>query len=138
MNYSSFIDISTKGFSDVIDITPRIEAVFRESGIRDGLLTVFVVGSTASVTTIEFEGGVLEDLKQAVERLVPSNIQYQHDKQWGDGNGFSHIRAALMKPSLTIPAINGSLTLGTWQQAVLIDFDNRPRKRRLAVQIVGD
>ncbi|MBI1912183.1 MAG: YjbQ family protein [Deltaproteobacteria bacterium] len=138
MNYSSYIDISAKGFSDVIDITQKVEAVLRESGVRDGLITVFVIGSTASISTIEYEKGVIQDLKDAIERIAPSNIPYQHDKQWGDGNGFSHVRASFLKAGLTIPVIGGSMTLGTWQQLVLIDFDNRPRKRRIAVQVVGD
>lgn len=138
MNYSSYIDVSSRGFSDIIDITPRVEAALRESGVIDGLISIFVIGSTASITTIEYESGVIEDLKDAIERIAPSNIPYRHDKQWGDGNGFSHVRAALLKAGLTIPVIGGALTLGTWQQVVLVDFDNRPRKRRVAVQVIGD
>lgn len=138
MAYSSFIEIDTKGFSDVVDITHRVETLVRSSGIADGLASVFVVGSTATVTTIEFESGVVEDLKEAIERVAPKNIPYRHDKKWGDGNGFSHVRAALMKPGITVPIINGAMALGTWQQIVLIDFDNRPRQRRVAVQILGD
>jgi secondary thiamine-phosphate synthase enzyme len=138
MHYSSTIDLESKGFCDVIDITGRVESVLDGSGIRDGLVSVFVPGSTASVTTIEFEPGVVEDLRKAVERLVPSNVPYAHDARWGDGNGFSHVRAALMKPGLTVPAMDGRLTLGTWQQIVFIDFDNKGRRRRLVVQIVGD
>ncbi len=109
-----------------------------QSGIKDGPASVFVTGSTASVTTIEYESGVVEDLKEAIERLAPSDITYRHDTRWGDGNGFSHVRAALLKPGLTIPVINGGLALGTWQQIVLIDFDNRPCTGRMVVQIVGD
>jgi secondary thiamine-phosphate synthase enzyme len=138
MHYSSTIDIESKGFCDVIDITGRVESILNESGIKGGLATVFVPGSTASITTIEFEGGVVEDLKKAVARLVPSDVPYAHDARWGDGNGFSHVRAALMKPGLTVPVIDGRLTLGTWQQVVFIDFDNKGRRRRLVVQIVGD
>lgn len=138
MQYSSYIDIPTKGFSDVIDITHRVEEILIESGIREGIVVAFVVGSTASVTTIEFETGVIEDLKDAIERLAPADIPYKHDKRWQDGNGFAHVRAALLKPGITIPVIDGSLTLGTWQQVVLLDFDNRPRKRRIVVQVVGD
>lgn len=138
MTFSSFIDMATRGLSDVIDITERVEAAVRSSGITEGLASVFVVGSTASITTIEFESGVIEDLKDAIERLAPRSIPYKHDRQWGDGNGFSHVRAALLKPGITIPVTGGAMTLGTWQQIVLIDFDNRPRQRRVAVQIVGD
>ncbi len=138
MHYSSTIDLESKGFSDVIDITGRVESILNGSGISDGLVSVFVPGSTASITTIEFESGVVEDLKKAVERLAPSDVPYAHDARWGDGNGFSHVRAALMKPGLTVPVIDGRLTLGTWQQIVFIDFDNKGRRRRLVVQIVGD
>lgn len=137
MAYSSFIEIDTNGFSDVVDITRRVETLVRSSGIAEGLVSVFVVGSTATVTTIEFENGVVEDLKEAIERLAPRDISYRHDKKWGDGNGFSHVRAALMKPGITVPIISGAMALGTWQQIVLIDFDNRPRQRRVAVQIIG-
>ena len=94
-------------------------------------------GSTASVTTIEFEPGVVSDLKDAIERIVPEGLQYKHDARWGDGNGFSHVRAALMKPSLSVPVADSALMLGTWQQLVLIDFDNRPRKRALVLQVLG-
>jgi len=138
MQYSSYIDVATKGSSDVIDITHMVEAVVAESGIVDGIVAVFVVGSTASVTTIEFESGVIEDLKDAIERIAPSNIPYKHDTRWQDGNGFSHVRAALLKPCVTVPLIEGSMTLGTWQQVVLLDFGNRPRKRRVAVQVLGE
>lgn len=138
MHYSDHIDLSSKGFSDCIDITRRVESILQKSGIKDGLASVFVTGSTASVTTIEYESGVVEDLKEAIERLAPSDIPYRHDMRWGDGNGFSHVRAALLKPGLSIPVINGGFALGTWQQVVLVDFDNRPRERRIAVQIVGD
>jgi len=138
MHHASHIDLTSKGFSDVIDITSSVEAVLAESGIRDGLLTVFVPGSTASITTIEYESGVVEDFKRAIERLVPADMEYAHDARWGDGNGFSHVRAALLKPSLTIPVSGGALTLGTWQQIVFVDFDNRGRKRRVVVAVVGE
>ena len=138
MNYSEKFSLSTKGFSDIIDITSRVDAVIGHTKIENGLVTVFCPGSTGSVTTIEYETGVLRDLQKALEKVVPSNIPYEHDRRWGDGNGFSHVRAAFMKPSLTIPLINGKLTLGTWQQIVFIDFDNRGRERSLIVQIVGE
>jgi len=138
MNYSEKFSLSTKGFSDIIDITTRVDSAIGRSKIENGLVTVFCPGSTGSVTTIEYETGVLKDLQKAIEKVAPSGIPYEHDRRWGDGNGFSHVRAALMKPSLTIPLIRGKLALGTWQQIVFIDFDNRSRERNLIVQILGD
>jgi secondary thiamine-phosphate synthase enzyme len=138
MIYSEEVSLNTKGFTDIIDLTSRVIDILNRSKIKDGLVTVFCPGSTGSVTTIEYESGVLRDLQKAIEKIVPSDIPYEHDKRWGDGNGFSHVRAALMKPSLSIPLIKGKLTLGTWQQIVFIDFDNRGRNRNLIVQIVGE
>jgi len=138
MTYSETISLSTKGFSDIIDITDRVDSVVGHSKVKDGLATVFCPGSTGSITTIEYESGVLRDLQMAIEKIVPSNIPYEHDRRWGDGNGFSHVRAALMKPSLSVPLIKGKLSLGTWQQIVFIDFDNRRRERNLLVHILGD
>jgi secondary thiamine-phosphate synthase enzyme len=138
MVHSETISLSTKGFSDIIDLTDHVMAVLKRSKIENGLVTVFCPGSTGGITTIEYESGVLKDLQKAIEKIVPSNVPYEHDKRWGDGNGFSHVRAALMKPSLSIPLIKGRLTLGTWQQIVFIDFDNRKRERNLIVQIVGE
>jgi len=138
MTYSETISLSTKGFSDIIDITDRVDSVVEHSKIIDGLVTVFCPGSTGSVTTIEYESGVLRDLQKAIEKIVPSDVPYEHDRRWGDGNGFSHVRAALMKPSLSVPLIKGKLSLGTWQQIVFIDFDNRRRERNLLVHILGD
>jgi secondary thiamine-phosphate synthase enzyme len=138
MIFSETISLSTKGFSDIIDITHHVDGVIDRSRIENGLVTVFCSGSTGAVTTIEYESGVLRDLQKAIEKIAPSNIPYEHDKRWGDGNGFSHVRAALMKPSLTIPLIKGKLTLGTWQQIVFVDFDNRRRERNLIVQVMGE
>ncbi len=138
MNYAEKFSLSTKGFSDIIDITTRVDSAIGRSKIENGLVTVFCPGSTGSVTTIEYETGVLKDLQKAIEKVAPSDVPYEHDRRWGDGNGFSHVRAALMKPSLTIPLIKGKLALGTWQQIVFIDFDNRSRERNLIVQILGD
>jgi secondary thiamine-phosphate synthase enzyme len=138
MTFSETISLSTKGFSDILDITHHVDAVIDRSKIENGLVTVFCPGSTGAVTTIEYESGVLRDLQKAIEKIAPSNVPYEHDRRWGDGNGFSHVRAALMKPSLTIPLIKGALTLGTWQQIVFIDFDNRRRERNLVVQIIGE
>ncbi|MFC1856061.1 secondary thiamine-phosphate synthase enzyme YjbQ [Thermodesulfobacteriota bacterium] len=137
MTFSESISLNTKGFCDIIDITSKVTSIVESSDISDGLVTVFCSGSTGSITTIEYESGVLSDLKRALEKIAPSDIGYEHDKRWGDGNGFSHVRAALMKPSLTIPLVSDRLTLGTWQQIVFIDFDNRGRSRNLTVQIVG-
>jgi secondary thiamine-phosphate synthase enzyme len=138
MFHSETISISTKGFSDILDITHHVDAVADRSRIENGLITVFCPGSTGAVTTIEYESGVLKDLQKAIEKIVPSNIPYEHDRRWGDGNGFSHVRAALMKPSLTIPMVKGRLALGTWQQIVFIDFDNRRRERNILVQVMGE
>ena len=138
MILSETISLHTKGFSDILDITSSVRTIVEKSGIKNGTLTVFCAGSTGSLTTIEYERGVLEDLQNAIERLAPSDIPYAHDRRWGDGNGFSHVRAALIGPSLTIPLINGNLALGTWQQIVFIDFDNRQRQRKIIVQAMGE
>ena len=138
MTFSETISLTTKGFSDVIDLTNHVGAALRRSKIENGLVTVFCPGSTGAVTTIEYEAGVLRDLEKAIEKIIPSDIPYEHDRRWGDGNGFSHVRAALMKPSLTIPLIEGRLSLGTWQQIVFIDFDNRRRERKIIVHVIGE
>lgn len=127
------ISLTTKGFTDILDITNKVTAIVAQSGIQNGLVTVFCSGYTGSVSTIEYESGVINDLKKAIEKIIPSNVPYEHDKRWGDGNGFSHVRAALMKPSLTIPIVKGKLTLKTWQQIVFMDFDNRGRNRKVVV-----
>ncbi|NPB09838.1 MAG: YjbQ family protein [Thermodesulfobacteria bacterium] len=138
MIHTKEIFIDTKGFCDVHDLTAAVASFVRETGLQHGQALVHVPGSTAAVTTIEFEPGVLEDLCQALERLAPQNIPYAHDRAWGDGNGFSHVRAAFLKPSLVIPVAEGRLLLGTWQQVVLLDFDNRSRRRRVILQVMGD
>ena len=138
MAYSETISLHTKGFTDIINITEPVRAILERSRIEEGLVTVFCPGSTGAITTIEYESGVLSDLKKAIEILVPSNIPYEHDRRWGDGNGFSHVRAALLKPSLTIPLVRKGLTLGTWQQIVFVDFDNRGRDRNILVHVMGD
>jgi secondary thiamine-phosphate synthase enzyme len=138
MVHSETISLSTKGFGDIIDLTDHVMAVLKRSKIENGLVTVFCPGSTGGITTIEYESGVLKDLQKAIEKIVPSDIPYEHDRRWGDGNGFSHVRAALMKPSLSIPLIKGRLTLGTWQQIVFIDFDNRTRERNILVHVMGE
>jgi len=128
----------TAGFCDIIDLTPKLRAELEKASIREGLLTAFVTGSTAAVTTIEHEPGLMQDLKEFVERWIPSDRRYHHDDRWGDDNGFSHLRASLFGPSLAIPIENRRLCLGTWQQAILLDFDNRPRNREIVVQLIGE
>ena len=135
---SAEFEISTRGDTDILDITPEVAAQVKNSGLKDGLVNVSVAGSTAGLTTIEYESGVVRDLRQAIERIAPKNIQYQHDARWGDGNGYSHVRAALLGASLSVPFNKGDLKLGTWQQIVVLDFDNQPRSRSILIQIVGD
>lgn len=130
--------IKTKGFCDIQDITSNVSEIVENSKISSGHALVFVGGSTASITTIECESGVLQDLREAIERLVPQEITYAHDSRWGDGNGFAHVRAALLGASKIIPYANHRLLLGTWQQLVVLDFDNHPRLREIYVQLQGE
>lgn len=134
---ASTISFNTTGRTDIIDITSEVEDVLRSTEIKNGNLLLFISGSTGALTTIEYESGVVNDLKRAIERMAPQNIEYEHDRRWGDGNGHAHVRAALVGASLQIPIIDNRLLLGTWQQVVLLDFDNRPRKREIQVQIMG-
>ncbi|MEK7210337.1 MAG: secondary thiamine-phosphate synthase enzyme YjbQ [Candidatus Binatota bacterium] len=128
----------SQGFCDIIDITAKVQERIQKEKVRNGLATLFVSGSTAALTTIEYEPGLVQDLKELLEKLIPSNKKYHHDDRWGDDNGFSHLRASLFGPSLQIPVESGRLLLGTWQQIVLVDFDNRPRTREIMVQIMGE
>ena len=128
----------TAGFCDIIDITSKVCEQIEQENIERGLMTLFVSGSTAALTTVEYEPGLVRDLKEFVERLIPSNRRYHHDDRWGDDNGFSHLRASLFGPSLAIPIEKGRPLLGTWQQVVLLDFDNRPRTREIIVQLIGE
>jgi len=132
------IELSTNGDCDVLDITKGVETAVRESSISSGTVTVFVPGSTAAVTTIEYESGAISDLKEVFSKLVPENEFYAHNARWGDGNGHSHIRASLLGPSLAIPFQSSRLITGTWQQVILVDFDNRARNREIILQIIGD
>jgi len=132
------ISLQTKGNCDIIDITSQVEKQVAETGINSGTATVFVTGSTAGVSTIEFESGLLSDFKGMWERNAPQNIPYDHDRRWGEGNGYSHVRASLLGASLVIPFNDKRLALGTWQQIVLVDFDNRPRSRQIILQIMGE
>jgi len=129
---------STAGFCDIVDLTAKLKAHIQEANIRNGTATLFVSGSTAALTTIEYESGLVQDLKEFVEKLIPSDRRYNHDDRWGDDNGFSHLRAALFGPSLAIPIVHGALSLGIWQQVILLDFDNRPRTREIIVQLIGE
>jgi secondary thiamine-phosphate synthase enzyme len=122
----------------MIDITPEVAETVKGSGLKTGICTVFCTGSTGSVTTIEYEGGLLKDFPEAMERLAPKDAVYEHHLRWGDGNGHSHVRASILGPSLTVPFVNGRLTLGTWQQICFIDFDNKPRNRKLEVVLIGE
>jgi secondary thiamine-phosphate synthase enzyme len=131
------LTLETKGFCHVVDLTSRVQQKVDESGIKRGTVTVFIIGSTAGVTTVEYEPGLVNDLEELFNRLIPPTKDYHHEEAWHDGNGFSHVRASLVKPSLTIPLSHGRIRLGTWQQIVLLDFDNRPREREIAVQVTG-
>ena len=132
------IQFNTGGPGDIIDITGEISNSVRKSGITSGTVTVFAPGSTTGITTIEYEHGLLKDVPQLMEKLVPSDRSYHHDETWHDGNGFSHLRSALVGSDMTIPFVGGKLTLGTWQQVVFLEFDNRPRNRKVILQIMGE
>jgi secondary thiamine-phosphate synthase enzyme len=134
---TSYLSFSTSGDTDIIDMTRQVSEKVVTAGIEEGYVHLFVPGSTASITTIEYERGAVSDLKEAIERLAPEDKYYRHNERWGDGNGHAHVRASLLGPSLTIPVINGRLALGTWQQVVFIDFDNHPRERRVIMQLAG-
>lgn len=127
--------VATKGFADIVDISQQVRSAVAASGVTEGVAHLFVQGSTAALSTIEFEPGAVRDLKEALERIAPMDARYHHDKRWGDGNGFAHLRAALMKPSLSVPIEGGQLQLGTWQQVILLDFDSRSRKRLVYVEV---
>jgi len=132
------LQFQTQGDAEMQDITGAVLEVIEASEIKDGIVTVFCPGSTSAVTTIEFESGALADLKRLFDEVAPQDREYKHNLRWGDGNGHSHVRAALLGPSLTVPLINGRLVLGTWQQIIHVDFDNRPRRRQVLVQVLGE
>ena len=134
---SKTIRLSSKGQDDVIDITKQVSNVVKDSKIENGTVTIFVVGSTAAITTIEYEPGLINDFPEMLSRIIPKNVEYEHDNTWHDGNGHSHVRASLVGPSLTVPIIDSKLTLGTWQQIVLLEMDTRPRNRTLILQIMS-
>jgi secondary thiamine-phosphate synthase enzyme len=138
MIFEGDIRVNTKGDTDIVDITGQVQQMVSKSGIRSGLALVFVSGSTAGITTVEYEPGLISDLRDAYQRLAPRNGHYGHDSRWGDGNGYAHVRASLTGGSFTAPVRAGSVVLGTWQQIVLVDFDNRPRARSVLVQVIGE
>lgn len=132
------IILNTQGNPDLVDITAKIKDALKSTGLKKGNITVFIVGSTAAITTFEYEPGVIKDMNELYDKLIPKNKHYSHDDTWGDANGFSHLRAALQGPSLVIPFDSGKPMLGTWQQIVLAEFDNRPRERQVVIQIIGE
>lgn len=132
------LSLNTQGNADIRDITDQLATLISKSGLVSGTATIFCPSSTSALTTIEFEGGVLSDLRRLFDEIVPTDREYAHNERWHDGNGHSHVRAALLGPSLTVPFVEGQLTLGTWQQIIYLDFDNRPRQRKLVVQLIGE
>ena len=138
MVHTSHIRLNTRGHCDIHDITGHVDGILRDANVRNGLVTIFTPSSTSALTTIEYESGALDDLRRALDEIAPPDREYRHNLRWGDGNGHSHLRAALVKPSLTVPIVEGSLTLGTWQQIIFLDFDVRSRQRQLVVQVVGE
>jgi secondary thiamine-phosphate synthase enzyme len=138
MVYGEQFSISTKGCSDIIDITDKVRLIVSQSAVKNGTVTVFVIGSTASVSTIEFEPALIQDVRDMLEKIVPSDTQSRHSQTWGDDNGFSHMRATHMGPGMTAPISSGKIVLGTWQQIVIIDHDNRGRQREIFVQVMGE
>jgi len=135
---SKEITLQSRGNCDIIDITSEVARQVEKSGTANGIVTLFVVGSTAGLTTIEYEPNLVSDFKDMWDRVIPQGIAYEHDKTWGDGNGHSHVRASMLGASLTVPFVKKRLALGTWQQIIFVDFDNRPRARKIAIQILGE
>lgn len=136
--FTDQIEISTKGYRDIVDVTSHVNEFLKQNRAKNGQVTIFAPGATAGVTTIEYEPGLIRDLPEALERLAPKGIHYHHDATWGDGNGNSHIQASMLGPSLTVPFKDGRLILGTWQQIVIVDCDNRARHRKIVIQMIGD
>jgi secondary thiamine-phosphate synthase enzyme len=132
------LEISTRGHTEIRDLTGQVERLVAESGVRQGLVALFTPSSTSALTTIEFEDGALDDLRRALDQIAPPGAEYRHNLRWGDGNGHAHLRAALLGPSLCVPVDGGQLRLGTWQQIVFLDFDVRPRRRKIVVEILGE
>jgi len=135
---SDSLSFSTRGFNDIKDLTNDVSKKLSENELKNGIVNLFVPGSTGGLTTIEYESGLIKDFSEFIEKVIPSNVTYKHDARWADGNGFSHVRAALLGPSLSVPFSNGALNLGTWQQIVFLDFDNRSRSRTVLLQFMGE
>jgi secondary thiamine-phosphate synthase enzyme len=138
MIYTGEINLRTQADGEIIDITAKVQKQLMESGITGGIVTVFVQHSTCGITTVEYEPGLIEDLGKLWERIAPKNVPYAHDAHWGDGNGYAHVRASLLGASLTVPFTDKKMVLGTWQQIIMVDFDNRPRSRTVVVQVMGE
>lgn len=138
MIISDYININTRGRNEIIDITGDVRLILKDSGVSEGSILVFVPGATGAVTTIEFEPGLIKDFPDLMEKLIPENMNYLHNETWHDGNGHSHLRASLVGPSLTVPVIDGEPALGTWQQIIFLEFDNKPHSRRIIVQVSGE
>lgn len=138
MTKTEYLQVATQGFNDIINITGLVSDKVAKSKIFNGIVNVSCPGSTAGITTIEFESGAVDDLKQALEEIAPMDAEYKHNLRWNDGNGYAHVRSALLKPFFSAPVIDGDVILGTWQQIIFIDFDNKPRTRKLIVQIIGE
>ncbi len=135
---SDSLSFSTGGFSEMKDLTGDVSKKLAENKLKNGIVNLFVPGSTGGLTTIEYESGLVQDFSELMEKIIPSNVTYHHDARWGDGNGFSHVRSSLLGPSLTVPFSDGMLSLGTWQQIVFLDFDNRSRSRTILLQFIGE
>ncbi len=135
---SDSLSFSTGGFSEMKDLTGDVSKILAENKLKNGIVNLFVPGSTGGLTTIEYESGLVQDFSELMEKIIPSNVTYHHDARWGDGNGFSHVRSSLLGPSLTVPFSDGMLSLGTWQQIVFLDFDNRSRSRTILLQFIGE
>ena len=135
---SDSLGFSTEGFNDMKDLTGDVSKKLAENKLQNGIVNLFVPGSTGGLTTIEYESGLVQDFSELMEKIIPSNVTYHHDARWGDGNGFSHVRSSLLGPSLTVPFSDGTLNLGTWQQIVFLDFDNRSRSRTILLQFIGE
>jgi len=136
--HTATLSVQTQGNAQMVDVTDEVAQVVRESGLDAGIVTVFCPGATGAVTTIEYESGAVSDFQRLFDEIAPPDRDYAHNARWGDGNGHSHIRSALLGPSLTVPFVDRSLLLGTWQQIIFVDFDNRPRSRRIIVQVMGE
>lgn len=138
MIFSDFININTRGENEMVDITGDVRLILKDSGVAEGSILIFVPGATGALTTIEFEPGLIKDFPDLMEKLIPENMDYLHNETWHDGNGHSHLRASLVGPSLTVPVIDGEPALGTWQQIIFLEFDNKPHQRRIIVQVSGE